>query len=116
MIPLIFAQSILTFPAVLAGVFAQSETEWVQNTATWVTANFGGQTGTYWIIYFVMVVGFTFFYTDVLFAQQNYGENLKRAGAQIPGVSRGEKTQQYLTSVLRRITFPGALFLGFIAI
>jgi preprotein translocase subunit SecY len=63
-----------------------------------------------------MVVGFTFFYTDVLFAQQNYGENLKRAGAQIPGVTKGPATQRYLTRVLRRITLPGALFLGIVAI
>ena len=63
-----------------------------------------------------MVVIFAFFYTDVLFSQQNYGENLKRVGAQIPGVSRGAPTQKYLTKVLRRITLPGALFLGIVAI
>jgi preprotein translocase subunit SecY len=62
-----------------------------------------------------MVVGFTFFYTNVLFTQQNYGENLKRVGAQIPGVSRGAPTQKYLTKVLSRITLPGALFLGLVA-
>ncbi len=116
MIPLIFASSLLTFPAIVASFFLESETEWVLSAANWVQANFGGQTGMYWIFYFFMVVGFTFFYTDVLFAQQNYGENLKRSGAQIPGVSRGAKTQVYLTKVLRRITFPGAFFLGLIAI
>ncbi len=116
MIPLIFAQSLLTFPAVVAGFFIQSETQWVLSIAQWVQNNFGGNTGTYWVLYFLMVTGFTFFYTDVLFSQQNYGENLKRAGAQIPGVSRGEKTQEYLTKVLRRITLPGAVFLGIIAI
>ncbi len=116
MIPLIFAQSILAFPAVLASLFIASETEWVRNVANWAQLNFAGATGTYWLLFFVMVVAFTFFYTDVLFAQQNYGENLKRAGAQIPGVSRGEKTQVYLTKVLRRITLPGAFFLGLIAI
>ena len=116
MIPLIFAQSLLTFPAVVASFFILSETLWVRNVAQWTQNNFGGNTGTYWILYFLMVVGFTFFYTDVLFSQQNYGENLKRAGAQIPGVSRGEKTQEYLTKVLRRITLPGAVFLGIIAI
>jgi preprotein translocase subunit SecY len=52
----------------------------------------------------------------VLFAQQNYGENLKKVGAQIPGVSRGAPTQRYLTRVLRRITLPGALFLGIVAV
>lgn len=116
MIPLIFAQSILTFPAVLASFFITSESEWVRNAASWAQINFGGASGTYWLMFFLMVVGFTFFYTDVLFAQQNYGENLKRSGAQIPGVVRGEKTQTYLTKVLRRITLPGAFFLGFIAV
>ena len=63
-----------------------------------------------------MVVGFTFFYTNVLFQQQNYGENLKRVGAHIPGVSPGAPTQRYLNKVLSRITLPGALFLGMVAI
>ena len=67
-------------------------------------------------MYFVMVVAFTFFYTNVIFTQQNYGENLKRMGAQIPGVSRGAPTQKYLNKVLSRITLPGALFLGLVAI
>ena len=116
MIPLIFGQSLLTFPAIVASFFVQSPTFWVQNLATKTQALFGGQSPWYWLLYFLMVIGFTFFYTDVLFAQQDYGTNLKRAGAQIPGVSRGAPTQRYLTKVLRRITFPGAFFLGTIAV
>ena len=116
MIPLIFAQALLSFPAILASFFTTSEIEWVANLALTIQNTFGGNSNAYWIIYFIMVVGFTFFYTDVLFAQQNYGENLKRVGAQIPGVSRGAPTQKYLTRVLRRITLPGALFLGLVAI
>ena len=115
MIPLIFAQSILTFPAVLAGFFA-TQAGWLGSFARSVASTFGGQSNTYWIMYFLSVVLFSFFYTDVLFSQQNYGENLKKVGAQIPGVSRGVPTQKYLTRVLRRITFPGALFLGLVAI
>lgn len=116
MIPLIFAQSLLTFPAIIASFFAQSSVQWVANLATGIQNIFGGNSDAYWVIYFIFVVGFTFFYTDVLFAQQNYGENLKKVGAQIPGVSRGAPTQKYLTRVLRRITLPGALFLGLVAI
>lgn len=116
MIPLIFAQSILSFPALLAGLFVQSETQWVRDFAITTQNLFGGNSTFYWIFYFLAVVLFTFFYTDVLFAQQNYGENLKRAGAQIPGVTRGAPTQRYLTKVLRRITLPGAVFLGIVAI
>ena len=116
MIPLIFGQSLLTFPAIVASFFLTSQTFWVQNLAARTQSLFGGQSPWYWLLYFLMVIGFTFFYTDVLFAQQDYGSNLKRAGAQIPGVSRGAPTQRYLTKVLRRITFPGAFFLGTIAV
>lgn len=116
MIPIIFAQSLLTFPAILASFFSGAETQWVANLAMQITNTFGGGGNAYWIMFFLMVVAFTFFYTDVLFSQQNYGENLKRVGAQIPGVSRGAPTQKYLTRVLRRITLPGAVFLGIVAI
>lgn len=116
MIPLIFAQSLLTFPAIIASFFAASSVEWVKNLSTTIQNAFGGTSNVYYVMYFLMVVGFTFFYTDVLFAQQNYGENLKKVGAQIPGVSRGAPTQKYLTRVLRRITLPGAVFLGIVAI
>ena len=116
MIPLIFAQSLLTLPAVVAQFFVSSANETIAKIAVGIQNTFGGISPLYWILYFVMVVGFTFFYTDVIFAQQNYGENLKRAGAQIPGVTKGAPTQRYLTRVLRRITFPGALFLGIVAI
>ncbi|MCS7249070.1 MAG: preprotein translocase subunit SecY [Anaerolineales bacterium] len=116
MIPLIFAQSLLTFPAVVASFFATSQVGWLADLARSIQRNFGGETAVYYILYFIMVVAFTFFYTDVLFSQQNYGENLKRIGAQIPGVSRGAPTQKYLMKVLRRITLPGALFLGIVAI
>jgi len=116
MIPIIFAQSILTFPAVLAQFFIGSENVTVQNIAVFLQSTFGGFSDIYWILYFLMVVAFTFFYTDVLFSQQNYGENLKRSGAQIPGVTKGAATQRYLTRVMRRITFVGAFFLGIVAI
>ena len=116
MIPLIFASAILQFPAILSSYFVNSETEWIANFALSTQNTFNGTGGVYWLIYFLMVVIFTFFYTDVLFAQQNYGDNLKRMGAQIPGVSRGAPTQRYLTKVQRRITLPGALFLGLVAV
>ena len=116
MIPIIFAQSLLTFPAVVAQFFIGSSNATVRSIAIWFQNTFGGLSNTYWILYFFMVVGFTFFYTDVLFSQQNYGENLKRSGAQVPGVTKGAATQRYLTRVLRRITLPGAIFLGIVAV
>ncbi len=116
MIPLIFAQAILTFPAILASFFLESESEWVRNFALGAQNIFGGQSGWYWGIYFFMVVILAFFYTNVLFQQQNYGENLKRSGAKIPNVRSGKPTQDYLSRVQSRITFPSAFFLGVVAI
>ncbi|HXF84104.1 MAG TPA: preprotein translocase subunit SecY [Anaerolineales bacterium] len=119
MIPLIFASALLQFPAIVAGFFVRSETQWVRDFAISVQ-DFFNATGTnswgYWVLYFFMVVAFTYFYTTVLFEQQNYGENLKRSGAQIPGVHPGAATQKYLSRIQSRITLPGALLLGVVAI
>ena len=119
MIPLIFASAILQFPAILASYFTRSENAGVASFFIGVQ-NFFGATGTsnwgYWITYFLMVVIFTFFYTSVLFDQQNYGENLKKVGATVPGVHTGAPTQKYLSTVQRRITLVGAVFLGVVAI
>ncbi len=116
MIPLIFAQSILTFPAIIASYFINSKTTWIASFSNGIYNFFNGQGIGFSILFFLSVVAFTFFYTDVLFAQQNYGDNLKKQGAQIPGVLRGSPTQKYLTKVQRRITFPGAFFLGLVAV
>jgi preprotein translocase subunit SecY len=118
MIPIIFAQSFLTFPSILASFFIKTPDPFPDKTSLgeWVFRAFGAQTGWYPVMFFVLVVLFCFFYTDVLFAQQNYGENLKKQGAQIPGVVRGKPTQDYLTRVQRRITLPGATFLGLVAV
>jgi len=113
MIPLIFAQTFLSFPALIASYFIAGKT-----SGFWYSVYnlFSGSGWFYPVIFFILVVAFTFFYTDVLFTQQNYGETLKKQGAQIPGVVRGAPTQKYLTKVQRRITFPGAFFLGFVAV
>jgi len=119
MIPLIFASAILQFPAIVASYFVRSQTEWVSTFSTSIQ-NFFNATGTnswgYWVLYFLMVVAFTYFYTTVIFEQQNYGDNLKRSGAQIPGVHSGAATQKYLSRIQSRITLPGALLLGIVAI
>ncbi|MGZ9226081.1 MAG: preprotein translocase subunit SecY, partial [Anaerolineales bacterium] len=119
MIPLIFASAILQFPAIVASYFTNSDTAWVKTFATSVQLFFNA-TGTnswgYWTLYFLMVVAFTYFYTTVIFEQQNYGDNLKRSGAQIPGVHSGAATQKYLSRIQSRITLPGAVLLGTVAI
>ncbi len=119
MIPLIFASAILQFPTLVASWMLRSTSEGVVKFATGMYDTFNAQGANpwiYWLLYFIFVVALSFFYTDVMFTQQNYGDNLKKVGAQIPGVNRGAPTQKYLTKVQRRITLPGALFLGFVAV
>ncbi|HVE52639.1 MAG TPA: preprotein translocase subunit SecY [Ramlibacter sp.] len=117
MIPLIFASSILIFPGTLAGYFLGVENEWGRWFAEQVYNFFNLQySWGYWILYFWLVVAFTFFYTLVIFQQQNISENLQKQGGFIPGIRPGPRTSEYLYKVLMRITLIGALFLGIIAI
>jgi len=115
MIPLIFAQTILSLPGILAQFFISSKTVWLANVANWMQVTFNPGSVWYAIVFFIFVLLLTFFYTEVLFEQQDYGQNLKRQGAQIPGVVRGTPTQAYLSKVQRRITLVGALFLAVVA-
>jgi preprotein translocase subunit SecY len=117
MIPLIFAQSMLIFPAVLAQYLATSNTTWLANVANWV-GTYIANTGTwyYWVIYFLLVVAFTYFYAYVVWQQQNIPDTLQKQGAHIPGYRPGEATRRHLNDILNRITLAGALFLGIVAI
>jgi len=111
MIPLIFAQSIITFPALLVNLFPDGPLRQSINTS------FGQQQGLlYWGTFFLLVVGFTFIYSDIMVGNQDLSGNLQRNGGFIPGIRPGKRTHDYIVSVTRRITLVGALFLGIIAI
>lgn len=116
MIPLIFAQSFIMLPGVISSYFLTSGIAWVKTTATTIYSFFNAQGAFYWIMYFVMVIGFTYFYTSVTFQQQNLAESLKKQGGFIPGIRPGKRTEDYLNGVLGRITLVGAIFLGLVAI
>ncbi|HCI80028.1 MAG TPA: preprotein translocase subunit SecY [Ktedonobacter sp.] len=117
MIPLIFAQSMLIFPAVISQYLATSTTPWLRNSAqfiaTWIVNT---NTWWYWAIYFLLVVMFTYFYAYVIWQQQNIPESLQKQGAFILGYRPGEPTSRYLYSILQRVTLAGALFLGIVAV
>lgn len=116
MIPLIFAVSIMVFPGMVANFLSGSNVGWVRDLAVNLSNWMSPDTVPYNIIYFFMVIGFTFFYTVVVFQQQRIPESLQRQGAFIPGIRPGKNTAVYLQKVLTRITFVGALFLGVIAV
>lgn len=116
MIPLIFASTLLIFPGVIAGYLQYVDNAFISGVATGLVNALDTQRVFYWIFYFFMVVGFTYFYTDVIFQQQNIPESLQRQGGFIPGIRPGARTAEYLNRVLRRITLVGALFLGVVAV
>ena len=89
---------------------------WIARAANWVQTNFSPGRPLYWALSFLLVVIFTFFYTLITFQQQNLAENLQKQGGFVPGIRPGRPTQDYINRVLFRITFAGALFLGFVAI
>jgi len=116
MIPLIFAVSIMVLPGLISNLLQSSSTAWVQSVARNLSIWFSPTNALYNIVYFLLVVGFTFFYTMVVFQQQRIPESLQRQGAFIPGVRPGKNTAAYLQRVLSRITIVGALFLGTVAV
>lgn len=116
MIPLIFAVSIMLFPGLIANFLQASSQAWVRDVATSLTTFLNPESIPYQIVYFGMVVAFTYFYTLILFQQQNIAENLQKQGAFVPGVRPGKNTDVFLTRILMRITLVGALALGVIAI
>ena len=117
-IPIIFAVSILLFPAQIAAYFTASDIEWVRNVATWISQNLNGQNNRalYGTLYFLLVVFFTYFYTAFQFRPDQTADYLRKNGGFIPGIRPGKPTEQFLGRVTNRITLGGALFLGTIAV
>lgn len=107
-IPVIFASSVLMFPLTLA--------QFIPGIAPWVERVIGIGTLGYNLLYFVMVIFFTYFYTAVTWNPADVADNMRKYGGFIPGLRPGKPTAQYLDRVLSRLTLAGALFLGFIAV
>ncbi|MBI2848296.1 MAG: preprotein translocase subunit SecY [Chloroflexi bacterium] len=120
MIPLIFAISIVVFPGIVASYFANPVgTE--PNLANHIMNIFSPDARLplgllYWVLYFVLVIAFAFFYTMVIFGQQDLPGTLQRQGGFIPGIRPGKHTADYLNQVVYRITWAGALFLAIVAV
>ena len=108
--PIIFAQAIMFIPLTLAGFGSRGEASSIVKALT----NMEG----FWynFIYFLMIVAFTYFYTAITVRPTQMSEDMKRNNGFIPGVKPGKKTADYLDSIMSRITLPGSIFLGIVAI
>ncbi len=109
--PIIFAQSIMFIPSTIGTFFPDNET--VQFLTAW-SADFTGLT--YSLVFFVICVFFTYFYTAIAINPREMADTMKRQGGFIPGVRPGKATVEFIDNILTKITFPGSLFLSFIAI
>ncbi len=120
-IPIIFAISIMTFPTIFANLF-QSSGGWTESVAQWITNNWQATGGNIFLnvvynaIYFLLVMGFTYFYTAIVFDPVDVSDNLKKQSTFIPGIRPGRSTAEYLGKVMGRITLAGALFLAMITV
>jgi preprotein translocase subunit SecY len=115
MIPIIFALALFTMPQFLAQYLATSSIATLVTIGTYISAFFANQ-WLYIVVYFVLVFGFTFFYTSVVVEPEEMSKNLHKRGAFVPGYRPGEETTKYLGDVITKITFFGAVFLGLVAV
>jgi preprotein translocase subunit SecY len=110
-IPVIFASSILSMPAMIAQ-FTDRTSGW----GLWISQHFTGTGVLYNVLYAVLIVAFCFFYTSIVFNPDEVADNMKKYGGFIPGIRAGKPTSDYLRFVLDRINTPGALYLMVVAL
>lgn len=115
-IPIIFAVSFVLFPQLVGNFLQYSKQPIVASVARFLVTAFNPSGAVYNILYFLLVIGFTFFYTIIVFSPQKISEEIQKQGGFIPGIRPGVATKQYLEQVLYKITSVGALFLGLIAV
>src|SRR6202162_5004444 len=122
-IPIIFAISVMFLPTIVANYFTGAPPDtWYYKAAAWLRGNFAPDTPnipmaiTYNGLYFAFTFGVTYFYTAITFEVNDVADNLKRYSSFIPGIRPGRPTADYLASVMNRVTFAGATFLGFITV
>jgi preprotein translocase subunit SecY len=108
-IPVIFASSILAFPATIASAFKGS---WVD----WLTTQLGIGMPLYNLLYVVGIIFFTYFYTAIIFNPDDVAENMRKYGGFVPGIRPGKRTAEYIDTILTRITLAGAIYLAIIAL
>jgi preprotein translocase subunit SecY len=112
--PIIFAQALMFIPITLAGFGARQDASGFWG---WVSRTFGDMNSvSYNVLYFIMIVAFTYFYTAITVRPTNMAEEMKKNSGFIPGIKPGKKTAEYLDSIMSRITLPGSIFLGIVAI
>lgn len=116
MIPIIFAVSLVTFPSIAGQFLTYADTPWVQQTGEWLTTFFAPNTWFYIAIYFLLVIGFTFFYVSITFNTDEVADSIQKRGGFVPGMRPGKETSDYLRRVSNHMNLFGGVMIGAIAI
>jgi preprotein translocase subunit SecY len=116
-VPVIFASSLLYLPALVAQFNQPADGSTPPEWVVWITNNLqSGDNPLYMAVYFLLIVGFTYFYVAITFNPEEVADNMKKYGGFIPGIRAGRPTAEYLDYVLTRVTLPGSLYLGLVAL
>jgi len=116
MVPIIFSASVVSFPGIIAQFLSTSTNEQLKAISEFIQTNFTQTSLYYSIIYFVLIVAFTYFYVSITFNPEQVAENIQKRGGYIPGIRPGKQTVEYLSKISNRLNLFGGLFIAMIAI
>jgi preprotein translocase subunit SecY len=116
MVPIIFAVSLVSFPGIIGTFLQNAPQQWLKDSASFINTYFQQNGGPYLIVYFLLVIAFTYFYVNITFNPEQVAENIQKRGGYIPGIRPGKQTAEYLQKVSDRLNLSGGLFIAFIAI
>ena len=116
MIPIIFAVSLVTFPSIIGQFLLYADSEWVKSIGRFTTSQFNSQSWTYIIVYFLLVIAFTYFYVSIVFNPDQIADNIQKRGGFVAGLRPGKETSEYLAKVSNRMNLFGGSMIALVAV
>lgn len=116
MIPIIFAVSIVTFPSIIGQFLIYADSQWVKDIGTFMTSAFNPGSLAYGLSYFLLIIGFTYFYVSIVFNEEQVAENIQKRGGFVPGLRPGKETAEYIGKVSNRLNLFGGTMIALIAV
>lgn len=116
MIPIIFAFSVVSFPGIISQFLVNAKSDWLKAIAQGIQTYFTVNSALYVIMYFLLIMFFTFFYVSITFNPEQVAENIQKQGGYVPGIRPGKQTAEYLGEVSNRLNLWGGLFIAFVAV
>lgn len=116
MVPIIFAVALISFPGLMSQFLLGAKSAWLRDVGTYMKDMFIPGSLAYVLVYFLLVIGFTYFYVSITFKPEEVAESIQKRGGYVPGIRPGKQTSEYIADVSNKMTFFGGLFIGIIAV